>query len=141
LHLHHFLQPAELSGQAEAEDTFVVVGHCVGLASPGFTGISQKSGKGFAYSPHVMKFNPLPAWFVIPAQPVKASKPPVGTDWVHEIKHDDYRIMVRRDGPAVRLYSRNATDWTTRLSAIATAARKIKAKSFTIDGEAVVLGA
>jgi hypothetical protein len=40
----------------------------------------------------------------------------------------------------VRLYSRNAHDWTARLSAIAIAARRIKAKSFTIDGEAVVLG-
>jgi bifunctional non-homologous end joining protein LigD len=82
----------------------------------------------------------LPTWFVIPAQPVKAPKPPVGADWVHEIKHDGYRIIVRRDGPTVRLYSRNAHDWTARLSAIATAARQIKAKSFTIDGEAVVLG-
>jgi ATP-dependent DNA ligase len=40
----------------------------------------------------------------------------------------------------VRLYSRNAYDWTVRLAAIATAAELIKAKSFTIDGEAVVLG-
>jgi bifunctional non-homologous end joining protein LigD len=40
----------------------------------------------------------------------------------------------------VRLHSRNAHDWTARLSAIATAAQRIKAKSFTIDGEAVVLG-
>jgi hypothetical protein len=31
---------------------------------------------------------PLPAGFVIPAQPVLALKPPSGTDWVHEIKHD-----------------------------------------------------
>jgi bifunctional non-homologous end joining protein LigD len=40
----------------------------------------------------------------------------------------------------VRLFSRIAHDWTARLSAIAGAARRIKAKSFTIDGEAVVLG-
>jgi bifunctional non-homologous end joining protein LigD len=87
-----------------------------------------------------MKFNSLPAGFVIPAQPFKASNPPSGADWVHEIKHDGYRLIVRRDGPTVRLYSRNALDWTARLSAIATAAHRIKAKSFTIDGEAVVLG-
>jgi hypothetical protein len=62
-----------------------------------------------------------------------------GIDWVHEIKHDGYRIIVRRDGPTVRLYSRNAYDWTVRLAAIAAAAELIKAKSFTIDGEAVVL--
>jgi hypothetical protein len=40
----------------------------------------------------------------------------VGADWVHEIKHDGYRIIVRRDGPTVRLYSRNAYDWTARLA-------------------------
>jgi bifunctional non-homologous end joining protein LigD len=115
--------PAERELQAEAEDhaKFVV------------TGIAS------AYLLPAMKVNPLPAGFVVPAQPVKASKPPVGTDWVHEIKHDGYRIIVRRDGPTVRLYSRNAYDWTVRLAAIAGAAELIKAKSFTIDGEAVVL--
>jgi ATP-dependent DNA ligase len=49
-------------------------------------------------------------------------------------------MIVRRDGPSVRLYSRNAYDWTVRLAVIAAAAEQIKAKSFTIDGEAVVLG-
>jgi ATP dependent DNA ligase domain len=87
-----------------------------------------------------MRIKRVPAGFVVPAQPIKASKPPVGTDWVHEIKHDGDRIIVRRDGPAVRLYSRNAYDWTVRLAAIAAAAERITAKSFTIDGEAVVRG-
>jgi ATP-dependent DNA ligase len=40
----------------------------------------------------------------------------------------------------VRLYSQNAADGTARLTAIAAAAELIKAKSLTIDGEAVVLG-
>src|SRR5215470_14153244 len=87
-----------------------------------------------------MKSKRLPAGFVIPARPVIASRPPSGPDWVHEIKHDGYRLIVWRDGSIVRLYSRNAIDLTARLSAIATAAERIKAKSFTIDGEAVVLG-
>ncbi len=81
-----------------------------------------------------MKIKRLSAGFVVPAQPVKASKPPSGADWVHEIKHDGYRLIVRRDGSAVRLYTRNAYDWTVRLPAIAAAAGRIKAKSFTIDG-------
>jgi bifunctional non-homologous end joining protein LigD len=84
-----------------------------------------------------MKIKRIPAGFVVPAQPIKASKPPSGPDWVHEIKHDGYRLIVRRDGPTVRLYTRNAYDWTVRLPAIAAAAQRIKAKSFTIDGEAV----
>jgi bifunctional non-homologous end joining protein LigD len=98
------------------------------------------NGFASAYLLPAMTINPLPAGFVIPAQPVLASKPPSGAHWVHELKHDGYRIIVRRDGPAVRLYSRNAYDWTLRLAGIATAAGVIKAKSFTIDGEAVVLG-
>jgi bifunctional non-homologous end joining protein LigD len=87
-----------------------------------------------------MRIQRSPAGFIVPAQPVLASRPPSGADWVHEIKHDGYRMIVRRDGPTVRLYSRNAYDWTVRLAAIAAAAQQIKAKSFTIDGEAVVLG-
>jgi bifunctional non-homologous end joining protein LigD len=87
-----------------------------------------------------MRIQRIPAGFIVPAQPVLASRPPSGPSWVHEIKHDGYRIIVHRDGPTLRLYSRNAYDWTVRLAAIATAAKQIKAKSFTIDGEAVVLG-
>jgi hypothetical protein len=59
-----------------------------------------------------MRIKRLPAGFVVPAQPVKAPTRPVGTDWVHEIKLDGYRLIVRRDGPIVRLYSRNAYDRT-----------------------------
>jgi bifunctional non-homologous end joining protein LigD len=87
-----------------------------------------------------MSIKGLPAGFIFPAQPVLRLKPPAGTDWVHEIKHDGYRMIVHREGAAVRLYSRNAYDWTERLAAIAAAAKLIKTKSFTIDGEAVVLG-
>jgi bifunctional non-homologous end joining protein LigD len=87
-----------------------------------------------------MRIKRLPAGFVVPAQPVPASRSPSGAEWVHEIKHDGYRIIVRRNGPTVRLYSRNGNDWTARLTAIAAAAECIKAKSFTVDGEAVVLG-
>ena len=52
---------------------------------------------------------------------------------MHEIKHDGYRIIVRRDGECVRLYSRKAIDWTARLPAIAEGAGRLKAKSFTLE--------
>jgi bifunctional non-homologous end joining protein LigD len=73
----------------------------------------------------------LPTGFVIPAQPMLASTPPSGAGWVHEIKHDGYRMIVRRDGAAVRTYSHNGNDWTVRLAAIAATAGQIEAKSFT----------
>jgi bifunctional non-homologous end joining protein LigD len=57
---------------------------------------------------------------------------------VHEIKHD---LIVRRDGAAVRLFTRRGYDWTDRYPVIANAATKLKARSFTLDGEAVVCGA
>jgi ATP-dependent DNA ligase len=41
--------------------------------------------------------------FVDPCIPTLAAKPPAGPDWVHEIKHDGYRLIVRRDGKAVQL--------------------------------------
>jgi bifunctional non-homologous end joining protein LigD len=48
--------------------------------------------------------------FIRPALPSPAERPPDGTDWVHEIKHDGYRLMVRRDGAGVRLLTRNGHD-------------------------------
>ena len=78
--------------------------------------------------------------FIDPCIPTLAAKPPSGPDWVHEIKHDGYRLIVRRDGKAVRPFTRRGHDWTDRYPAIAAAAAKLRAKSFTIDGEAVVSG-
>jgi hypothetical protein len=40
-----------------------------------------------------------------PCNPTRATQPPSGPDWVHEIKHDGYRLIVRRDGLAVRLFT------------------------------------
>jgi bifunctional non-homologous end joining protein LigD len=66
-------------------------------------------------------------------------EPPSGPLWVHEIKHDGYRLMVRRDGSDVRCFTRNGHDWADRFPAIVAAAHLIKASSFLIDGEAVVI--
>jgi bifunctional non-homologous end joining protein LigD len=64
--------------------------------------------------------------------------PPSGPLWVHEIKHDGYRLMLRRDGLRVRCFTRNGHDRANRFPAIVDAAHRIKAKSFLIDGEAVI---
>jgi bifunctional non-homologous end joining protein LigD len=81
-----------------------------------------------------------PSGFVEPCIPTRATKPPSGPDWVHEIKHDGYRLQVRRDGDAVRLFTRRGYDWTERYPAIAGTAAMLRARSFTLDGEAVVSG-
>jgi hypothetical protein len=52
----------------------------------------------------------------------RAPKPPSGPDWVHEVKHDGYRPIVRRECPSVRLFTRRGHDWTDRYPATAAAA-------------------
>jgi ATP-dependent DNA ligase len=44
--------------------------------------------------------------FIDPCIPTLAAKPLSAPDWAHEIKHDGYRLIVRRDGPVVRLFTR-----------------------------------
>jgi ATP-dependent DNA ligase len=67
--------------------------------------------------------------FIDPCIPTRAAKPPVGPAWVHEVKHDGYRLIVRREGPTVRLFTRGGYDWTGRYPAIAAAAAKLRARS------------
>src|SRR3954447_24589393 len=52
----------------------------------------------------------LPYGFVEPCRPSKADRPPSGPQWVHEVKHDGFRLMVRRDGARVRCFTRNGHD-------------------------------
>ena len=65
-------------------------------------------------------------------------RPPSGPLWVHEIKLDGYRLMVRREGARVRCFTRRGYDWADRFPAIVEAALRLKATSFLIDGEAVI---
>jgi bifunctional non-homologous end joining protein LigD len=75
--------------------------------------------------------------FIEPCLPSPADRPPSGSGWVHEIKLDGFRMMVRRDPAGVRLLTRNGYDWTGRFPLIAQAAAMLRARSFLIDGEAV----
>ena len=76
--------------------------------------------------------------FIEPCLPSPADSPPSGPDWVHEIKHDGYRLMARRDGAGVRLLTRNGHDWAERYPSIVEAVNRLKGRSCLIDGEAVV---
>ena len=77
------------------------------------------------------------AGFIEPCLPSLATKPPSGSEWIHEIKHDGYRLMIRRDTAGMRLLTRRGYDWTAHFPAITSAASMLRAKSFLIDGEAV----
>jgi len=75
-----------------------------------------------------------------PCVPTRGTKVPSGPDWLHEIKHDGYRLIVQREGKRVRLLTRRGYDWSDRYPLIVEAALRLCKTSFVIDGEAVVLG-
>src|SRR5829696_4571109 len=78
--------------------------------------------------------------FIPPCIPTWSRRVPEGLAWVHEIKHDGYRLMVRRQGTRVRLFTRRGFDWSHRFPAIVEAAGALRVSSVSIDGEAVVCG-
>jgi bifunctional non-homologous end joining protein LigD len=79
----------------------------------------------------------LPAGFIEPCLPTKANTLPSGGLWLHEIKHDGFRIVARKNGVHVRLYSRPGNDLTERFTLIAEALARLRTCSCIIDGEAV----
>ncbi len=68
-----------------------------------------------------------------------ADAPPVGGEWLSEIKFDGYRLIVRKQGDAVTLLTRNGLDWTHRLSTVAAAVAALPADTLLADGELVAL--
>src|SRR5215469_11180078 len=82
--------------------------------------------------------SPPRSGFIEPCLPSAAARPPSGPDWVHEIKHDGYRLMARRDSVGIRLLTRNGHDWADRYPAIVEAVKARRARSCLLDGEAVV---
>jgi bifunctional non-homologous end joining protein LigD len=60
----------------------------------------------------------MPARFIEPCLPSPADRPPSGSNWIHEIKHDGYRLMARRDPVGIRLITRRGNDWSVRTSSI-----------------------
>src|SRR6201987_689724 len=81
--------------------------------------------------------HPLPAGFVKPCRPTLVPCPPAGPDWLHEIKHDGYRILACKEGGRVTLWSRHGTILTDRFPRVAEAIFSLAADSALIDGEAV----
>jgi ATP dependent DNA ligase domain len=75
--------------------------------------------------------------FIQPCLPIKAPKPPMGAAWLHEIKHDVYRLMARRDPVSIRLITRRGNDWTERYPLVVEAMNHLKVRSCLIDGEVV----
>ena len=79
----------------------------------------------------------LPAGFIAPCLPTKTDRLPSGSGWLHEIKHDGFRIIARKNGVQVRLYSRPGNDLTYRFPLIVETLARLRSRSCIIDGEAV----
>jgi bifunctional non-homologous end joining protein LigD len=65
---------------------------------------------------------------------------PSGNEWLHEIKHDGFRVIVRKDGAKVRPYSRPGNDLTHRFPLIVDALARLRPRSCIIEGEAIACG-
>jgi bifunctional non-homologous end joining protein LigD len=79
------------------------------------------------------------AAFVEPCLPTLADRPPSGAGWIHEIKHDGFRLQARRDVNRAHLITRNGHDWTSRYPSIAAHVASLPCRTCTIDGEVVMI--
>ena len=66
-------------------------------------------------------------------------RPPFHRDgWVYEEKVDGWRRLAYKDGPRVRLISRDAVDHTARFRELAAAIAKLRADVLVLDGEIAI---
>jgi bifunctional non-homologous end joining protein LigD len=79
-----------------------------------------------------------PADFIEPCLPRLANSPPTGPKWIHEIKHDGFRIMAQRADGRVRLLTRKGTNFSNRFPQTVAAVTVLPVRSCLLDGEAVV---
>src|SRR4051812_43279670 len=78
--------------------------------------------------------DPPPAW-IKPQLAALDTAAPDGTDWLHEIKFDGYRMHARLDAGRVQILTRRGNDWTDKYPAIAKAIAGLPGQSAYLDGE------
>ena len=74
-----------------------------------------------------------------PLSRLRSQSPPAGPDWIHEVKHDGYRLLARKDAGRVVLWTPHGIDFTDRLPKVAEAVRSLPVETVLLDGEAVAL--
>jgi bifunctional non-homologous end joining protein LigD len=68
----------------------------------------------------------VPLGFIHPCRPTVSNKPPSGAGWVHEVKHDGYRIQIHVREDRVLLFTSNGFDWTHRYPRVVEEARRVR---------------
>ncbi len=81
--------------------------------------------------------HPLPT-FIEPALATLVDAPPMGDQWVHEVKFDGYRLLARIDRGRVRLKTRSGLDWTDKFPSVQKTLQALPVDAAFIDGEVVV---
>lgn len=77
--------------------------------------------------------------FVAPQLATLVSRPPEGSEWLHEIKYDGYRAIAALAGGRGRIFTRSGQDWTAKFESVAEALRRLDVGSALLDGEIVAL--
>jgi bifunctional non-homologous end joining protein LigD len=78
------------------------------------------------------------AKFISPQLAQVVPSVPSGSEWIHEIKYDGYRLIAVKRAGELKVFTRSELDWTDRFKALAKHLSKISDKDFVLDGEAVV---
>jgi bifunctional non-homologous end joining protein LigD len=102
--------------------------------------VDHRASGAYPHRPMPLYSRTLPPGFIAPCLPTSAPQPPCGALWLHEIKHDGFRVIARMEGKRVRLYSRPGNDLTHRFTRIVEALAQLRPRSCIIDGEAVSCG-
>jgi bifunctional non-homologous end joining protein LigD len=76
--------------------------------------------------------------WIEPCIPTLVKTPPIGSDWLHEIKHDGYRTISVIVRGRAQIFTRRGHDWSARMPNIKAALERLKVKSAVIDGEVVM---
>jgi bifunctional non-homologous end joining protein LigD len=127
-------KPFMLAGKAAASDAVWHSNRNGKSSKASFLQVVEKSEKAPA------RKKPTPSkmpQFIAPQLCKRVKRPPAGTDWVHEIKLDGYRMQLRVVGGEAVMRTRKGLDWTSDFAAIADAARHLD--DCIVDGEVVAL--
>ncbi len=76
-----------------------------------------------------------------PCLPRLAKEPPAGSGWIHEIKHDGFRILAELNVGDVKLITRKGFDLAQRFPLATTAIAAVQARSCIVDSEAIACDA
>ncbi len=77
--------------------------------------------------------------FVKPQLATLTDEPPEGTEWLHEMKFDGYRMLCRVDSGDVKFISRNEQEWTSKFSPLVAEAKTLPVTTALFDGEVVIV--